>query len=65
MIWGLLQIFQRAGYLSLNRADTIPAVATCALLATIVESLPITRWLDDNISVPITAAAAAAWLFQT
>ena len=62
MTWGLLHIFQWAGYLSLGRPDLLQVVATCVLLATIVESLPVTCWLDDNISVPATAAAAAAWL---
>lgn len=65
MTWGLLQIFHWAGYLSLTRPDMLPILVTCASLATFVESLPVTRWLDDNISVPVTAAAAAAWLLQT
>jgi hypothetical protein len=40
----------------------LPAVAAVCGVCTIIESLPINHWLDDNLSVPIIAAAMATFL---
>ena len=40
-------------------------VALVSLVATMVESLPISDVIDDNISVPIATIAAASVTFYT
>ncbi len=39
-----------------------PAIGIVCLVATVVESLPINHWLDDNLSVPGVAVALSLWL---
>ena len=64
MTLGLLQVFTKAGHLCLDVAANLPAVFVTVVLATIVESLPITRWVDDNFSVPFVAALSASLLLS-
>ena len=43
---------------------TVAALAAVALAATAVESLPANAFVDDNVSVPLVAAALGWWLFE-
>ena len=59
MTAGMLLTFVLAGSLQLDVPGALPILAVVVALCTLVESLPITRWVDDNLSVPLTAAVAA------
>ncbi|KAI3705236.1 hypothetical protein L1987_75470 [Smallanthus sonchifolius] len=56
---GMLYYFSIFGYFELNWVSTIERVATVALVATLVESLPTKGGLDDNISVPLVSMLTA------
>ncbi|KAM0068782.1 putative phytol kinase [Helianthus debilis subsp. tardiflorus] len=56
---GMLYYFSIFGYFELNWTLTIERVATVALVATLVESLPTKGGLDDNISVPLVSMLTA------
>jgi phytol kinase len=43
----------------MNWETTLQRVAMVSMVATVVESLPITDQLDDNISVPLATILAA------
>ena len=62
MTTAMLQLFTWAGSLQLNIASILPTLSVIVALSTLVESLPITRWVDDNLSVPLTAALATCVL---
>lgn len=59
MTIGLLQAFRLAGHLMLDPFSALPALCITVAASTLVESLPITRWIDDNLSVPLTAAVCS------
>ncbi|VVA20599.1 PREDICTED: phytol kinase [Prunus dulcis] len=61
---GMLYYYSFLGYFQLNWVETVEKVALISLVATIVESLPITDVLDDNISVPLVSMAAAYLSFS-
>ncbi|CAB4299512.1 unnamed protein product [Prunus armeniaca] len=61
---GMLYYYSFLGYFQLNWVETVEKVALISLVATIVESLPITEVLDDNISVPLVSMAAAYLSFS-
>ncbi|XP_009361416.2 probable phytol kinase 1, chloroplastic [Pyrus x bretschneideri] len=61
---GMLYYYSFLGYFELNWIQTAEKVAFVALVATLVESLPITEVLDDNISVPLASMAAAYLSFS-
>ncbi|KAF3434122.1 hypothetical protein FNV43_RR25225 [Rhamnella rubrinervis] len=56
---GMLYYYSALGYLELDWAMTVQRVALVSLVATVVESLPITKVIDDNISVPLASMATA------
>lgn len=56
---GMLYYFSVLGCLHLDWSSTIQRVALVSLIATLVESLPTTRILDDNISVPVACMVTA------
>uniref|UniRef100_A0A1J3DF40 phytol kinase n=1 Tax=Noccaea caerulescens TaxID=107243 RepID=A0A1J3DF40_NOCCA len=56
---GLLYYYSSLGYLQVNWKTTFMKVAMVSLVATVVESLPITDQLDDNVSVPLATILAA------
>ncbi|CAI0410780.1 unnamed protein product [Linum tenue] len=56
---GMLQYYSALGYLQLDWSSAVPGVALIALTATVMESLPITNVVDDNISVPLVSMIAA------
>jgi len=56
---GFTFIFQHFGYMNVqDPIGMVRGVAIVSLIATIVESLPINKLIDDNISVPIGAILA-------
>ncbi|KDP45055.1 hypothetical protein JCGZ_01555 [Jatropha curcas] len=56
---GMLYYYSALGYFDFDWIWTMKRVALIALVATIVESLPTTETIDDNISVPLTSILAA------
>lgn len=61
---GMLYYYTYLGYFNLNWMETVQKVAFVSLVATAVESLPITDVVDDNISVPLASMAAAYLSFS-
>ncbi|PRQ56485.1 putative phytol kinase [Rosa chinensis] len=61
---GMLYYYSILGYFNLDWMDTVQKVAFVSLVATVVESLPITKVVDDNISVPLASMAAAYFSFS-
>ena len=59
----MLQYHSVLGYLQLDWVWTVQKVALVSLVATVVESLPTTEAVDDNISVPLVSMAVAFWMF--
>ncbi|KAM7532323.1 hypothetical protein LguiB_035733 [Lonicera macranthoides] len=60
---GMLYYFSVLGYFQLDWVLTIERVALISLVATAVESLPTTGFVDDNISVPLVSMAVAFMCF--
>ena len=63
MAFAFIAFFSQLGYFELSRGTAL-VVAGSALAATIAESLPISDVLDDNLTVPVVAAAASAALLS-
>ncbi|CAL0299789.1 unnamed protein product [Lupinus luteus] len=61
---GMLYYYSILGHVQLEWVNTVPRVAFVAFVATVVESLPITQIVDDNISVPLVTMALASFIFQ-
>lgn len=55
----MLYFYSILGYFQLDWIETVQRVAFVSLVATVVESLPITEVVDDNISVPLVSMVAA------
>lgn len=55
----MLHYYSGMGYFQLDWTLTIQRVALVALVATVVESLPITEVVDDNIAVPLASIVAS------
>lgn len=55
----LLYYYSSLGYLNMIWETTFQRVAMVSMVATVVESLPITDQLDDNVSVPLATILAA------
>ncbi|KAK4338839.1 hypothetical protein RND71_040301 [Anisodus tanguticus] len=60
---GMLYYFSALGYFHLDWVSTVGKVALVSLVATLVESLPITGMVDDNISVPLASMIVASLAF--
>ncbi|XP_073002386.1 probable phytol kinase, chloroplastic isoform X2 [Typha latifolia] len=60
---GMLLYFSNFGFIHLDWEQTVGKVALVSLAATLVESLPITDTLDDNISVPFATMLTAFLAF--
>ncbi|KAK8299285.1 hypothetical protein V6Z12_D05G311900, partial [Gossypium hirsutum] len=60
---GMLYYYSALGYLQLDWGYTLHRVAFISLVATVVESLPISMLIDDNISVPLASMLAAYLTF--
>ena len=61
---GLTALFHSLGYLELTAWAAAWRLAVVAAACTLVEALPITRFVDDNISVPVLAIVLGGVLFQ-
>lgn len=61
----MLYYFSVFGYFHFDWEQTVARVALISLVATIVESLPISDVIDDNISVPLTSMLTAFVVFGT
>ncbi|XP_009783010.1 putative phytol kinase 1, chloroplastic [Nicotiana tabacum] len=61
---GMLYYFSALGYLHLDWVSTVERVAVVSFIATMVESLPITPTVDDNISVPLVSMVVASLAFD-
>ncbi|CAN4090169.1 unnamed protein product [Withania somnifera] len=60
---GMLYYFSALGYFHLDWVSTVERVAVVSFVATLVESLPITPMVDDNISVPLVSMVVATLAF--
>ncbi|CAM8978319.1 unnamed protein product [Rhodiola kirilowii] len=60
---GMLYYFTSLGCFSLDWSSTLQKVVLVSLVATFVESLPITKLLDDNLSVPLASMVTALLVF--
>ncbi|KAK9804232.1 hypothetical protein WJX72_002567 [[Myrmecia] bisecta] len=56
MSMGLIALFCSLGYFRCSMGEVFPSVAAISLVATLIESLPINQSVDDNLSVPGSAA---------
>lgn len=59
----MLYYFSALGYYQLDLTATVQRVALVSLVATVVESLPTTQVIDDNISVPLISMLTAFLTF--
>lgn len=64
MALGLLAYFSVLGYLNIDFVPTATAVVAIGAIATFIESLPINKMLDDNLSVPGVAAVLGLMFLQ-
>ena len=65
MAAAIIALFTRCGYFTITPPSAAAtAIATTALVATVAESLPLNRWVDDNVSVPALAALVGWWLLR-
>lgn len=56
--------FSSLGYFHVMWEEALSKLALVALAATIVECVPVTEVVDDNISVPLTTMLVAFLLFS-
>eukprot|EP00250_Pteridium_aquilinum_P024803 c2962_g1_i1 orf=92-1036(+) len=60
---GFLYYFSSLGYYGVDWTSAVQNVALISLVATVLESLPISTFLDDNISVPLASVLMGVALF--
>lgn len=60
----MLYYYSALGYFLLDWSSTLQKVAVVSLVATLVESLPISEVVDDNLSVPFASMLAAYLSFN-
>ena len=63
LCYRMLYYFSAFGYIHLDWGNAVVKVALVALVATLVESLPICEVIDDNISVPVSTMLTAMLAF--
>ena len=61
--YGCLWYFSRMGFYQLDTKGTLLRLAVVSLAATVVESLPVSTKLDDNVTVPLTTVVVGMLLF--
>lgn len=61
--YGCLCYFAAMGFYQLDNLGTVLRLAVVSMAATIVESLPVSTKLDDNVTVPLTTVVAGLLLF--
>eukprot|EP00884_Botryococcus_braunii_P020397 jgi/Botrbrau1/7040/Bobra.0165s0063.1 len=64
MTIGYAEYFSRLGYFTIT-FPLLPIAVVISLAATIVESLPINKFIDDNISVPLATTGLALLLMES
>lgn len=65
MALGLLRLFTALGFMPCySLASMLPAICLISLAATLVESLPLNKSVDDNISVPAVVALLSLLLLH-
>jgi len=64
MAVGFVALFCAMGYFDCDMGAMTGSIAVIALIATIIESLPVNSKLDDNISVP-GAVALMSFLLRS
>lgn len=63
--FGCLCYFSWMGFYELDMRGTLTRVAEVSLAATVVESLPVSTKLDDNVTVPLTTVVVGMLLFPS
>ncbi|KAF6134318.1 hypothetical protein GIB67_005710 [Kingdonia uniflora] len=61
---GMLYYYSVLGYFELDWGLTLERLAFVTLIATAIESLPTTNFVDDNISVPLSTMILSFMLFS-
>jgi phytol kinase len=59
----MLCYFSGLGYIHVNWEEALAKLVLVALAATVVECIPVTDVVDDNISVPLATVLVASVLF--
>lgn len=59
-----IALFHKFGYYQASAQNMMPIILITSLAATVVEALPIYETLDDNLTVPLTAAIIGQVLMQ-
>lgn len=62
MALGSMAYFSALGFFECDISSAAASVAAIAAASTLMESLPLNKWLDDNLSVPGIAALLATLL---
>lgn len=65
MAMAFVLLFWSLGYFQCDLASTAAVVAFISFVATVVESLPINQYIDDNLSVPAVAALLSHFMLST
>lgn len=60
----MLYYYSALGHVQFDLWNIVPRVAFVSFVATVVESLPITEVVDDNISVPLVTMAVTFLTFH-
>ncbi|PKA50624.1 Phytol kinase 1, chloroplastic [Apostasia shenzhenica] len=60
----MLYYFSTLGYLYMDWGRTVKKVAVIALAGAVVESLPLSEIIDDNITVPLISMLAGSLVFS-
>lgn len=61
--YGCLCYFAWMGFYQFDARATLVRLAAVSMAATVVESLPVSTKLDDNVTVPLTTVAVGMLLF--
>ena len=64
MSMAYIALFHVMGYIANPVQGMLGVVWVAAFVATTVEAMPIYGWLDDNLTVPVTAAVLGQLLMQ-
>ena len=59
-----IALFHKLGYIAASADSMMPVVWVTSLLATVVEALPVHQTIDDNLTVPLTAATVGQLLMH-
>jgi len=62
VLCSLLAYFNALHYIAEPALTQLPTLFAISTVCTLVESLPITNFIDDNLSVPLAATAMAYFL---